>query len=89
MPVLSLFYGIVIRMYREPDTQHHKPHLHAEYQGEEAVFDLEGNVLGGKIPNKQRGLVTAWISIHEEDLRANWDLLNGEEATYFKIPPLQ
>lgn len=89
MPVLSLFYGIVIRMYREPDVRHHVPHIHAEYQGSEAVFDFDGNILEGKIPNKQSGLVKAWISIHEEDLKANWNLLNGDDATYFKIPPLQ
>ena len=89
MPVLSLFYGIIIRMYREPDGKHHKPHLHAEYQGKEAVFDFEGEVLSGDIPHKQAVLVRAWISIHEDDLRANWDLLNGKEGTYFKIAPLQ
>ena len=89
MPVLSLFYGIIIRMYRETDGKHHKPHLHAEYQGYEAVFDFDGNILSGDFPKKQAGLVNAWISIHEEDLQANWKLLNGDEGTYFKISPLQ
>lgn len=42
MPVLSLFYGIIVRMYSEPNGKHKMPHLHAEYQGKEAVFDLDG-----------------------------------------------
>ena len=38
MPILSRFYGIVIRMYFYDDKQHHEPHVHAEYAGEQAVF---------------------------------------------------
>jgi hypothetical protein len=88
MPVLSLFFGIVIRMYSEPNGKHKKPHIHAEYQGDNAVFDLNGNLLEGDLPKKQMKYVVAWIDIHEEDLKANWNLLqNGEE--YFKISPLQ
>jgi hypothetical protein len=30
MPILSMFYGIVIRMYFYDDKEHHEPHLHAE-----------------------------------------------------------
>jgi hypothetical protein len=88
MPVLSLFYGIIIRMYSEPNIKHNIPHIHAEYQGKEAVFDLEGNLLEGEIPNKQKKYVVAWIDIHEEDLKANWKLLQ-EGQGYFKIQPLQ
>ncbi len=88
MPVLSLFFGIIIRMYSEPEGKHHVPHIHVEYQGKEAIFDLEGNLLEGEIPSKQKKLVVAWIALHEEDLNADWKLLeNGQE--YFKIPPLQ
>ena len=28
MPILSMFYGIVVRMYFFDDKQHHVPHLH-------------------------------------------------------------
>ncbi len=88
MPVLSLFYGIVIRMYSEPNVKHNKPHIHAEYQGYKAVFDLEGNILDGNFPAKQKKMVVAWIAIHEDDLTANWNLLQeGQQA--FKIQPLQ
>ena len=88
MPILSLFYGIVIRMYDESGGQHNRPHIHAEYQGETAVFDLDGNLIEGNLPNKQKKYVVAWVAIHEEDLRANWQLLQNGEG-YFKIQPLQ
>ena len=30
MPTISMFYGIVIRMYREIGGKHNLPHIHAE-----------------------------------------------------------
>ncbi len=88
MPTLSIFFGIIIRMYREIGGQHNIPHIHAEYGDDEAVFDLEGNCLEGKLPKKKERMVQTWIDIHQEDLIANWKLLsNGEQ--YFKIPPLR
>ena len=30
MPILSMFYGIVVSMYFFDDKQHHVPHIHAE-----------------------------------------------------------
>lgn len=88
MPALSMFYGIIIYMYNEKGEQHHIPHIHAMYQGDEVVVSIEGDVLGGTIPNKKLKLVLAWIEIHEEDLEANWRLLsNGQE--FFKIDPLR
>ena len=32
MPTISMFYGIIVRMYREVGEQHNLPHIHAEYQ---------------------------------------------------------
>ena len=88
MPTLSLFYGIIIKMYREVGGKHNLPHIHAEYGDDEAVFDFEGNVLEGSLPKKKERMVQTWIDIHQEDLRANWKLLSNGEG-YFKIPPLQ
>ena len=40
------------------------------------------------MPNKQKKYIVAWIAIHEDDLKANWKLLQ-EGQDYFKIQPLQ
>ena len=62
------------------DTEkHHTPHIHAEYQGEVAVYAIEdGQVLAGQLPPKKNKLVVAWIEIHKEDLTVDWELaVNG------------
>lgn len=88
MPVLSMFYGIIIRMYNEKGGQHHIPHIHAEYAGQEAQVSLEGEILSGELNRKKLDMVRVWIDIHHDDLLANWALLsNGEQ--HFRIDPLK
>ena len=89
MPILSMFYGIIIRMYFMDDKQHHVPHVHAECAGSRAVFSIvSGELLAGELPPGKTRLVQAWIEIHREELMANWELaVNGEEV--FKIEPLK
>lgn len=88
MPTLSMFFGIIIKMYREINSKHNLPHIHAEYQDDEAVISFEGDVLGGNLPPKKLKLVQAWIVIHSEELQANWKLLS-EGKEFFKIDPLR
>lgn len=38
IPTISMFYGIIIRMY--DNGEHNPPHFHAEYQGHKAVFEI-------------------------------------------------
>lgn len=88
MPVLSTFFGIIVRMYREVGGKHNMPHIHAEYSSDEVVVSLDGMVLEGFIPKSKMKLLDAWMEIHREDLEANWKLLsNGEQ--FFRIDPLK
>jgi hypothetical protein len=75
-------------MYAKDNQKHHLPHIHVEYQDEEAIFSIpEGEILEGSLPGKKIQLVKAWIIINHEDLMANWNLaIKGE--TLFKIKPL-
>lgn len=87
MPTLSMFYGIVIHMQSEKGGKHHEPHIHCVYNEHEAVYSLDGKLLEGSLPVNKAKLVEAWISLHEDELRANWALLSeGEE--FYKINPL-
>ena len=88
MPVLSMFYGIIVRMYMEKLGRHNMPHLHAEYSGEEVVVALNGEVLEGSIPAAKMKLLEAWMEIHKDDLAANWQLLSSGEQ-HFRIEPLK
>ena len=89
MATLSLFYGILITMRPEESERHKKPHLHARHAEKQASFDIAtGEVLAGELDGDDTAKVGAWISIHREDLFANWQLLT-EHGTFFKIDPLR
>ena len=88
MPVLSMFYGIIIRMQSEKGGKHHVPHIHVICGDDESVFSLDGEKLEGTIQNSKMKLVAAWIEIHKEELNANWKLLEEGEQP-FKIEPLK
>jgi len=76
-----MFYGMLVRMFFHDTGKHHPPHIHAEYQGEVAVYAIEdGKLLSGKLPPKKHKLVVAWIEIHHDDLNADWELaVNGKK----------
>ena len=40
MPIISMFYGIIIRMYLLDNKNHHLPHIHAKYAGFELLSPL-------------------------------------------------
>lgn len=88
MPVISMFYGIIIRMYFLDNQHHSVPHIHARYSGSEASIRIDdGEVLAGELPRKQLRLVQAWIELHRDELMADWDLAVAGENPY-KIDPL-
>jgi hypothetical protein len=88
MPTLSMFFGIIIRMYYAP-KEHNPPHIHVYYQEFNAVINIaDCAVTQGNMPSKQLRLVIAWIELHREELLANWELCqNGEEP--YPIEPLK
>ncbi|MFH1077599.1 MAG: DUF4160 domain-containing protein [Pseudomonadota bacterium] len=88
MPIISMFYGIIIRLYLLDNKHHHLPHIHAKYAEFETSIDIEdGEVLAGELPRKQLRLVQAWIELHRDELLADWELVVSGENPY-KIDPL-
>lgn len=85
VPAISMFYGIIIYMYSD---DHMPPHFHAQYQDCEGLFDLDGSMINGKMPAKQRRLITAWAQLHSDELLANWTLAKRKEHA-FRIEPLR
>jgi hypothetical protein len=50
MPAISMFYGIIVSMYFLDNRRHHRPHVHARYQDDEAVVAIDDiEVLEGKL----------------------------------------
>lgn len=84
LPVLSKFYGIIIRMYFQ-QSEHNPPHIHAIYSEDVAAIDIQTcEVLEGYLPPKALDMVKEWISIHREDLIQIW---NSQE--FKKLSPLE
>ena len=78
MPVISSFFGIEIRMYYR---EHGVPHFHAEFQGERASFDVEGEILSGWIRSRAaRRLIRSWSLARHDELLANWQRARAGEA---------
>ncbi len=46
MPVISMFYGLIVRMFFFDTDQHNTPHIHVEYGEHSAVVSLtDGGIL--------------------------------------------
>jgi len=87
MPTISMFYGIIIRMYYAPG-EHQPPHFHVYYNEHVAVFSVDTlDFMEGDLPRRQMRLVQAWAELHQDELKADWQMaMNGEDL--FRIPPL-
>lgn len=70
MPIISVFFGIVIRMYHD---EHPPPHFHAIYQGFKAFVRIaDGEIIHGRLPKKATRIVRQWALDHRDELMANW-----------------
>ena len=88
MPVISVFYGLIVSMYYLDSKRHHIPHIHVNFGELEAVYSIpEGICLEGKLTIRKEKLVLKWILMHEEELMENWNAAsNGLPVK--KIKPL-
>jgi len=84
MPYVSMFFGIIIRMFY---NEHNPPHFHADYQGSVAEFDFDGELIKGNIKsNVAKKLIKEWAEIHKTELEANWkNLESGIQILKIKV----
>jgi hypothetical protein len=58
MPIISIFFGIAIRMFH---NEHSPPHFHASYQGLEVLIRIkDGSVSTGSLPKRALRIVQSW-----------------------------
>lgn len=70
MPTISVFYGIVIRMFVK---DHPPPHFHALYGEHRARVSIAtGELIDGELPARAARLVRQWAAMHGGELQANW-----------------
>ena len=86
MPVIAVFFGIIVRMfYRE----HEPKHFHAEHQGQHGKFDFDGSMIVGNLTSKTAlRLIREWARLHRAALEANWAKMKAGEALD-RIAPLE
>ena len=86
MPIISRFFGIIIRMFYD---EHNPPHIHAEYQENKALFNFNGNMIKGDLQSgRAKKMVREWIGIHKADLEEDWKLARAGNAIK-EIDPLE
>lgn len=84
MPIISKFYGIIIKIYFM-QKEHNPPHIHAiygEYMSAININTLE--VMEGDLPNNALKLVKKWIKDNRQELLDIWKSQNFRE-----IKPLE
>ncbi len=82
MPVITTFYGIIIKMFFR---YHNPPHLHAVYGDYNALIDLNNlELIEGDLPPRAMKLVQEWALSYHSTLLEMW---NNQE--FQKLPGLK
>jgi len=85
MPILFKYRGLAGYMYFKDIEKHHLPHFHVEYGDFEASFDLNGNLLAGKLPTQKYKDVKKITNEYQLLLQHAWEkALIGD--TFDKLP---
>ena len=84
MPVLSRFYGIIIRIYFL-QKEHNSPHIHAIYGEDVAAITIsDGKVIEGSLPSKALEMVKEWVTTNRAELLTMW-----ETQEFKQLSPLE
>jgi hypothetical protein len=85
MPTISVFYGIVVRMFF---SDHPPPHVHVRYGEHRARVAIEsGEVINGELPQRAARLVREWATLHRQELDEDWRRARAREPL-LPIEPL-
>jgi hypothetical protein len=86
MPTISMFYGILIKMFFD---DHAPPHFHAEYGEYELVIAINPiKIVNGDAPKRVKSMVLEWTALHQEELLKDWELCKNMQSP-LPIEPLE
>lgn len=86
MPTISMFFGILIRMYYD---NHNPPHFHAIYGKYEAQITIDTlDVIQGTLPRRALAMTIEWAQQHKDELRHDWKMAELHHPL-IKIRPLE
>ena len=86
MPIVSVFYGMIIRIYY---SDHNPPHLHVSYGDKEMMVGIRtGGILKGGFPKRLKNAIEEWRLLHKDELLAAWN--DAQQLRVIrKIKPLE
>jgi hypothetical protein len=83
MPVITSFYGIIIKMYFR-QSEHNPPHFHCIYGEYMGAINLKTfEMMEGDLPKRALKMVTEWGKKYQNELLKIW-----ETQEFIKLPPL-
>lgn len=86
MPIISTFFGIVVRVFH---NDHNPPHFHAEYGGKKIVMEIKtGRVLSGKVPQRALKLIQEWRRLNVAAIERAWEQARHHQEPK-KVTPLE
>jgi len=86
MPVISAFFGIVIKVFHH---DHFPPHIHIGYAEKRAVVEIStGQILSGQLPKRVQRLVEEWRLLHRREIMDSWSNAQSGKMPR-KIRPLE
>ena len=85
MPIISQFYGIIIRMFFR---DHNPPHFHAIYGDFELQVAISPiRIISGNAPKRVQSMVLEWAALHQQELLEDWNRCQ-KGGDVFRIDPL-
>ena len=84
MPVITRFYGILIKMYFG-QSEHNPPHIHAIYGEYIGAIDIKTlQMTEGDLPAKALSMVQEWVLKNQSALIEIWNT-----QSFKQLPPLE
>ena len=86
---VSAFYGLIMAFAGSIKKRDSTPYVLVLHEGKDIAIEIESLKLTyGYLPDEKLLLAQAWVSLHREELLANWHL-GKTTGEYFKVVPLQ
>ena len=80
MPIISTFFGIVVRVFHD---DHEPPHVHVQYGEHKAVVEIAtGRILAGRLPPRVRRILLEWLRLRRNEVVKAWTIAREQ-----RIPP--
>lgn len=84
MPVISRFYGMVIKMFFI-GSEHNPPHIHVIYGDCVGLINIKTlEIIEGDLPNKALAIVKEWTKHNKDELLKMW-----ETQEFKSLPPIE